>query len=136
MLRTYGDAHIDQSVSLDKGYTWSDPVPVTQGSQHPPDVCRLRSGRLLLTHGNRRTPYGVGAVISLDQGRTWLYDRRVLLAWTSRNTDCGYPSTVQLSDGTIVTMYYSVGTSDFGPDEMALAIRYTERHLLAAMGLR
>jgi len=134
-LRTSAGA-VDQSESADGGRTWSAPVPVTQAAQHPPDICRLQSGKLLLTYGNRRPPFGVGAVISTDEGKTWLYDKRVMLAWTSLHTDCGYPSTVQLQDGSIVTMYYSVGTQDLGGDEFALVIRYTEAQLLAAVGLQ
>ncbi|MFQ6131702.1 MAG: exo-alpha-sialidase [Armatimonadota bacterium] len=134
-LRTTGGA-VDQSESTDGGRTWSAPVPVTQASQHPPDICRLRSGRLLLAYGNRREPFGVGLIISNDNGKTWLYERRAMLGWTSLNTDCGYPSTVQLDDGTIVTMYYSVGTEDLGGEQMAIVARYTEEQLLAAMGLR
>ncbi len=136
MLRTYGDAHIARCFSDDAGYSWSAPLPVTEGAQHPPDVCRLRSGRLLLTYGNRRQPLGVGAVISTDGGGTWLYDQRAMLAWTCLNADCGYPSTVQLRDDTIVTLYYAVGASDHGPGAMAVAVRYTEQQLLQAMGLR
>ena len=34
----------------------------------------------------------------------------MLIGWDSASEDTGYPSTVQLDDGTIVTMYYAVGT--------------------------
>ncbi len=47
-----------------------------------------------------------------------------MVAWTSLNTDCGYPSVVQLDDGTIVMIYYSVGTEDISDDEMAIVVRY------------
>ncbi|MGQ9731228.1 MAG: sialidase family protein [Candidatus Zipacnadales bacterium] len=133
MCRTVSGA-VNQFDSTDGGKTWHGPKPVTQASQHPPDVQRLSSGRLLLVWGNRREPLGVGSAISEDEGATWDYEHRVQLAWTSNNGDCGYPSLVQLEDGTIVMLYYSVGTEEFGPDELCIAVRFTEEQYLQAMG--
>ncbi len=117
---------LDQFDSHDAGYTWAGPKPLTEPNQHPGDIMRLASGKLLLVWGNRREPLGVGAMLSDDDGATWRYDQRVILAWTSLITDCGYPSVVQLADGTIVMMYYSVGTKDLGEEEMAVAVRFAE----------
>ena len=48
---------------------------------------------------------GCGALLSEDGGKTWNYDREVLLAGDDVQTgNLGYPSTVQLDDGTIVTL--------------------------------
>lgn len=44
----------------------------------------------------------------------------------------GYPSTVQLDDGTLVTIYYAVGTKTL-PGPKAIVVRYTERQLAEAM---
>jgi len=134
-VRTQPAGAVDQFVSEDGGHTWGAPLTVTAPSQHPPDICRLQGGRLLLVHGNRREPLGVGAVLSPDNGHTWDYAHRVMLGWDSLSGDCGYPSVVQLPDGTVVVMYYSVGTQGEGPDEMALVVRFTEAQLLAAAGL-
>ncbi|MBM3500255.1 MAG: exo-alpha-sialidase [Armatimonadetes bacterium] len=120
--------------SLDGGYMWQGPLPLTQGSQHPADLVRLQSGRILLVHGNRRAPIGVCSMVSEDEGKTWRYDDRVMLAWDSNNGDCGYPSLVQLDDGTIVMLYYSVGTAQFGGDELCVCVRFTEQQWLDAMG--
>ncbi len=87
----------------------------------------LQNGNLLLVHGNRNKPYGVGAAISHDSGKTWESDKRLMVAWTSLNTDCGYPSVVQLDDGTIVMIYYSVGTEDISDDEMAIVVRHKQK---------
>jgi len=38
----------------------------------------------------------------------YLRSTRVVLADDADNRDCGYPSSVQLPDGRIVTMYYQV----------------------------
>jgi len=98
---------IDISHSQDSGYTWSKPKPLTIGGEHPGDLCVLKSGKVLLTFGHRRVPYGVHAVISPDQGKSWRLDRSAALVSYATNTDCGYPSTVQLDDGTIYTAYYA-----------------------------
>jgi len=124
---------VDLFRSGDGGYHWRGPTPITQAGQHPADLCRLRSGRVLMVYGNRRAPLGVGAIVSTDDGRSWDYAHRVMLAWDSLSGDCGYPSAVTFGDGTIVVMYYSVGTRSLGTDAMALVVRLREADLLTAM---
>jgi hypothetical protein len=41
---------------------------------------------------------------------------------------------VQLEDGTIVMLYYSVGNAQFGGEELCLCVRFTEAQWLEAMG--
>jgi hypothetical protein len=106
--------------SNDLGRTWSAPERVTRDADHPADLTVLQSGRLLLTFGRRWRPMGCGALLSDDGGRTWNTDREVLLAGDavedSCDPDCGYPSTVQLDDGHIVTLlYYASGSDMSGP---------------------
>lgn len=133
--RTYDGARIELLTSTDLGRNWSTPRRITRDRQHPADILRLQSGNLHLVYGNRIEPYGVGGLLTpcvsqnTDNGETWDYERRVMIGWTSMNTDCGYPSAVQLDDGTIVTMYYSVGTQDMPADEFALVVRYTEEDI-------
>lgn len=126
MMRT-SHGSIEQSESTDYGYNWSKPKSVTFPNQHPADICLLQDGHLLLVYGNRIKPYGVGVMLSYDNGKTFERDERFMIAWTSLNTDCGYPSVVQLDDGTIVTMYYSVGTKEVPNEKMAIVVRYTVR---------
>lgn len=119
-----------QSESTDLGRTWGKPRELTRSHQHPADACLLQSGRILLTYGNRVGSLAVGAMLSADGGRTWDWDRRVVLA---RHTlmlrgktwgDCGYPSTVQLDDGTIVTIYYRLGHDQLPPDQQEKCLQY------------
>lgn len=131
-LRTEGGA-VSVSESSDGGRSWSPPRLITKPGQHPPDLVRLSSGVLLMVYGCRLEPKGVQAILSDDGGQTWSFERRVFLAWQCLNTDCGYPSAVQLDDGTIVTLYYAVGTAD-RPEEQARSVRFTEEQLRAAMG--
>lgn len=116
------------------GRSWGKPEQVTREREHPADLTLLDSGRLLMTFGRRIRPYGCGALISSDGGTTWDRDREVLLAGDGvRNTDLGYPSTVQLDDGKIVTaLYFASGSqpadmSHHGwGDITAQALTYTE----------
>jgi Neuraminidase (sialidase) len=96
------------SVSTDAGLHWSPPVAVTLEREHPGDLLRLRSGALLLTFGERNKPFGVQAMISRDEGKTWNRKDRVVLAWDGDHGDLGYPVTVQRPDGKLVTVYYVV----------------------------
>ena len=121
---------LEISESLDRGRTWSTPVRMLQPNQWPHDVCRLRNGHLLLTHGNRIGPFGVGALLSRDDGKTWSPVPRGLLADDAQSGDCGYPSTVQLDDETIVTLFYAAGTRSMPGVEQAIALRYREEALM------
>ena len=100
--------HLATSVSSDKGRTWSEPVQVTKNREHPGDLLRLSTGSIVLTYGQRNKPYGVEAMVSRDEGKTWDRKRRVTLAWDGDHTDLGYPVTVERADGRLVTAYYIV----------------------------
>ncbi len=120
--------------SHDSGTTWRDPVAVTRPDEHPADLCVLRgSGRLLLTFGRRTRPLGCGALVSPDAGVTWDRDHEMLLAGDGIGNDVKrYASTVQLDDGTLVTVaYFARGSAGSEPPhgwgEMTCqALRYPE----------
>lgn len=120
-----------QSESTDGGIIWSEPKQLTEKGQHPADACLLQSGNILLTYGNRIGELAVGAMLSYDKGKTWDHDHRVILAkdtlilkGSDLERDCGYPSTVQLDNGTIVTMYYRVGSKLLSKNDQRLCIQY------------
>ena len=128
------------SESDDQGRTWVRARKLLKAGQWPFDATVLQSGNLLLCYGSRLGPgrYGAGAVLSKDLGKTWDEQHQVLLGWDSNNGDTGYPSTVQLDDGTIVTMYYAVGTATLPATgafsgAQAIVVRYTEQQLMEAM---
>jgi hypothetical protein len=92
-----------QTESTDGGKTWS--VPHTIGVWgFPSHLLKLRDGRLVVTYSYRRKPYGNQARVSSDNGRTW--SEPVLLSPDSDTADLGYPSTVELSDGTLLSVWY------------------------------
>ena len=128
------DASVAVLTSVDRGRTWSAPQPVTRAGEHPADLTVLGSGAVLLTFGRRVRPLGCGALISRDGGASWERDREVLLAADGVETaDLGYPSTVELSDGRIVTlMYYASGSEATALNWGAVscqAIHYSEKDL-------
>jgi len=101
--------------SYDGGKTWTEPQRVTRTSEHPPDLVQLTDGRILMAFGERNKPYGVHALISCDGGKTWDKDHELVLVDHATSTDCGYPSSVVLSDGRVLTAYYAVGSTKY-PD--------------------
>jgi hypothetical protein len=104
---------IDLYGSDDNGASWSflnRPVPATGVGGNPPTLMRLHDGRLCLTYGFRDAPYKMCARLSADDGFTW--SEEVVLRSGGGNHDIGYPRTVQLSDGAIVTCYYWTDTPE------------------------
>lgn len=100
-----------QSVSQDRGKTWSEPemlLDKTGGA--PPHLILLSSGELISTYGRRKQPYGIMAMVSLDGGKSWIKDLR--LFETDGSDDIGYPSTIELDDGTLLTVFYARENED------------------------
>jgi len=92
-----------QSESTDGGKTWSVPHPIGVWGL-PSHLLRLRDGRLLMTYGYRRKPFGNQARISTDHGKTW--SKPITISGDGANGDLGYPSTVELQDGILLTAWY------------------------------
>ena len=100
----HGPARIPGLVSRDGGRTWTrmKPTPI-QG--YPPHLIRLNSGKVLTVYGRRIQAFGEYACLSDDQGRTWDVAHEIKLAGNF-NGDLGYPASVELPDGSILTVYY------------------------------
>jgi hypothetical protein len=72
---------------------------------------KLADGRILLTFGNRNWGnFGVDARLSEDNGEIWSPPFRLA---SCPFPDCGYPSNVQLPDGSVVTAYYTQVSEDY-----------------------
>lgn len=89
--------------SADDGKTWADEGLIASCHLHPPHLLRLRDNRILLTCGNRLDG-GIESRLSSDDGKGWSEPRRL---FTTGPGDMGYPSTAQLPDGTLVTVFYA-----------------------------
>lgn len=92
-----------QSESTDGGKTWTVPHPIGVWGL-PSHLLRLRDGRLLMTYGHRRKPFGNQARVSTDEGATW--SEPVEISGDGIGGDLGYPSTVELEDGGFVSVWY------------------------------
>ena len=76
--------------------------PITFGL--PSHLLRLRDDRILMTYGHRRAPYGNQARVSADNGKSW--SDPMIVSGDGIGGDLGYPSTVELADGTLLTVWY------------------------------
>ncbi len=74
---------------------------------NPPATVVLPDGRLCVTYGYRRKPYGIRARISADEGKTWLPE--VIVRDDGCDGDLGYPRSLVRPDGKIFTAYYYNG---------------------------
>lgn len=107
--------------SDDGGVTWTDPLR-TDVWGYPAHLLKLDDGRILCSYGYRKAPSGVRAVLSDDSGQTWdLQNMHVLrddggIASNLRSDqskwhgDVGYPVSIELDDGSILTVYYITQT--------------------------
>ena len=94
---------LDLFRSDDDAKTWKHRQRLSEANQHPGHLTRLKDGPVLLSFGNRVTPKGVDVRFSDDQGQTWGAPFRVV----DFEDDGGYPSSVQLPDGRVLTAYYA-----------------------------
>ncbi len=92
-----------QSESADGGKTWSVPRSIGVWGL-PSHLLRLGDDRLLMTYGHRRAPLGNQARLSDDHGRTW--SEPMIFSGDGASGDLGYPSTVQLADGSLLSVWY------------------------------
>ena len=108
VIRYHGDDNcMRQSFSSDGGKTWT-PMAKTPMLGLPPHLLRLQDGRILCTFGRRfaqPTGFGEYACISSDEGQTWDVEHEIFLS-AHTDGDLGYPSTVQLANGDLLTVYY------------------------------
>ena len=96
---------IATAFSDDGGYTWSEVMP-TGVSGSPPHLLQHSSGAVICSFGRREDPCGERAMISYDGGESWT-DEYVLDEEAAKHGgDLGYPSTVELDDGSLFTVYY------------------------------
>ena len=79
------------------GKTWTVPHPIGSGAS----LRTLRGSKTAACddHGHRRPPFGNQARLSKDQGRTW--SEPLVISSDGVTWDLGYPSTAELSDGTL-----------------------------------
>ena len=102
-IRNHNPAHaqeILQCESPDGGRSWTKPRSIGVWGL-PSHLLGLSDGRVLMTYGYRRPPFGNQIRIS-ENGRKWSAPKTI--SDDGASVDLGYLSTVQLKDGTFVTV--------------------------------
>jgi hypothetical protein len=103
-----GGASLAITESQNRGHSWTRLRHIGLGqAQIPGFPIYLRDGRLLLIYGNRQFPFGVQAIASKDEGKTWEIDHPVFLSWFSWDHYCGHPRSLVMPDGSLLTAYYT-----------------------------
>ena len=92
-----------QCESDDGGKTWTEPYANGLWG-FPAHLLRLKAGRLLATYGYRADPYGNRVAVSDDHGATW--SAPMTLSAEEAHRDIGYPSSVELPDGSMISVWY------------------------------
>ena len=108
----------------DDGKNWTRPEEVEGIVGAPPHFLELDNGVIVLTFSDRVGPdIGARARLSYDRGKTWTEtDIDLSFHTSSRNSDQSYPSTVQLDDGSLITIYYQAYAND--PNASVLYTRW------------
>jgi hypothetical protein len=106
-IRVDFDGFMRLSFSKDDGRTWTKPVK-TAVRGYPQHLLVLRDGRLLATYGYRYYPFGIRACISRDGGKTWDMKNEMILRDDGLSPDLGYPVSMELEDGRVMTVYYHI----------------------------
>jgi hypothetical protein len=107
-----------QTVSRDGGRTWSEPRQILSDlGGAPSHLLKTSSGMLICSYGYRREPYCVRVMFSRDNGETWENESDIYV--NGINKDLGYPSTVELSDGSFITVFYA----HLGQEESAVILQ-------------
>ncbi len=93
-----------QMSSDDGGKTWTPPAS-SNVLGYPPHLLKLNDGRILVSYAVRRTNPGQRFCVSNDGGKTWDPSNEFRLP-EGPSGDLGYPSSAQLNDGSIISVYY------------------------------
>ncbi len=95
------------------GSEWTPFEQIDNLQGAPPHFLQLKSGVIVLTYSYRiGSKCGVRARLSYDNGVTWSHEIILEIADQKSNSDLGYPSTVELEDGTLMTAYYQAYKND------------------------
>lgn len=97
------NAYTQVYASSDGGRTWGFLSRVNDWGA-PANLVQLFDGRVVCVYGYRQKPFGIRAKVSHDLGRTW--GPEIVIRADGGSWDLGYPRTLLLSDGRLITAYY------------------------------
>ena len=112
VFRCYDEGGLmEYIVSGDEGYTWGKPIK-TNVWGYPQTIAPLSGGRTLLTYGYRRDPWGARArILDAELNNIDAADE-IIIYDKGRHADLGYPSGIELNDGSILITYYCSDLND------------------------
>ncbi|HRX42781.1 MAG TPA: sialidase family protein [Clostridia bacterium] len=93
--------------SMDMGKSWTYQEDFSMQNQIPAAMTKLNDGRILAVYGSRLNQKSIMYRIGDEYGEDW--SAPGVLVVLEETGDMGYPSSVQLNDGTLVTAYYADG---------------------------
>ena len=92
-------------ISRFTGREWTEPEAITEPMQHPASLFLFQDGRVLLTYGDRNHEQNrILLKLSSDHGCTW--NSEIQLGENFGSCDFGYPSTVEITPGKLLTVFY------------------------------
>ena len=102
---TYLNLHVSES--FDNGATFR-PVKEFDNcwTSSPVHALQLRSGKVLLSYGYRKDPYGIRIRVCDGELTDISEPEEIILRDDAPNGDLGYPHAIQLDDGEILVSYY------------------------------
>jgi hypothetical protein len=111
--------------SDDGGRSWSTPLN-TGIEEYPAQLFQLPDGRIGCLGGRRQPPYGIGLIVSPDNGETWRTDRPIIIRDDLPNKNLGYPTGILDRHGGMTVIYYcedshgvtGLEVSQFGPEHL------------------
>jgi hypothetical protein len=110
-MRTRAGGEVWLVDGSEDGRTWDEPRKLTPAKVHPADLLLLPDKRVLLVTGYRVGPFGARGLLGDAEGR-FDWDNRFILVNDAVSSDCGYPSSVLLKDGKVLTVYYATKSKE------------------------
>ncbi len=97
---------IYQTESKDNGKTWTKPHQIIGDLEGAPSHMLIHSsGTVICTYSHRISPCGIHMIYSTDNCQTWSEPQ--FLYTDAIDSDIGYPATVELKDGNLLTIFYT-----------------------------
>jgi BNR repeat-like domain len=116
LLRTdlKGRGYLYQTISEDEGVTWSTPERLPLWG-YPADLLPLKNRGLLATYGYRQLPAGIRYCLA-QSGPSWsIVDEQILRSDGHDDGELGYPSSIELNTGEVLTVYYLTNRAGGAP---------------------
>ena len=103
--------------SSDDGKHWTKPRQMTNAGEVHVHLTELNDGRIVATYSNYHLPWGTYAIVSTDGGKSWDLEHPIQLSLSNGGDAVGWPVTLQLPDGSLVTSHALTAYAHQLPDK-------------------